>query len=263
MESEIIKENKRVAIMIDKETIKRYAKINNIRPWQQEKHYIQSCVLISLSEFQLVFKGGTYLWFFHGLKRFSEDLDFTLLKEESKDIAIAIHENLLLLGIENEVRAKRDEKTESIHIKAKGPLSTSDIDLCHVYVEISKREEVKKKTAPYILNQPFYNLPIKIIRGMDLVEVGAEKVRAIFTRKKARDLYDLYYLINDKKIDFDVELINEKLDYYKLKFSRQKFISEVQKFEKEWKKELESLVLTDLPPFKDVKEKVSDWISKD
>ncbi len=36
--------------MIDKETLIKLAKLNNLRPWQQEKHYIQSLILVALSE---------------------------------------------------------------------------------------------------------------------------------------------------------------------------------------------------------------------
>ena len=64
--------------MIDKELIYRLVKLNNLRPWQQEKHYIQSLILEVVADEPLIFKGGTYLWFFHGLQRFSEYLDFTV-----------------------------------------------------------------------------------------------------------------------------------------------------------------------------------------
>ncbi len=79
------------------------AKLNRLRPWQQEKHYIQSLILNSLSELPLVFKGGTYLWFFHGLKRFSEDLDFTY---NGKDIETTVFP---VLAKKKEISAFRDD----------------------------------------------------------------------------------------------------------------------------------------------------------
>lgn len=48
-------------------------------------------MLNALYDEQLVFKGGTYLWLFHGLPRFSEDLDFTVLSGINS--AIILNEN--------------------------------------------------------------------------------------------------------------------------------------------------------------------------
>ena len=131
--------------MIDKETLIAAAKINNLKPWQQEKHYIQSLVLCSLSEEPVVFKGGTCLWFFYGLPRFSEDLDFTEDGKVSDNLPEKVSRDIELFGVENNFKIiTNDEKTLSFRISAKGPLNSSDFDLCPVYVEISRREKIKK-----------------------------------------------------------------------------------------------------------------------
>ncbi|MGB9758762.1 MAG: nucleotidyl transferase AbiEii/AbiGii toxin family protein [Thermoproteota archaeon] len=54
-------------------------------------------------------------------------------------------------------------------------------------------------------------------------EILAEKVRAIFTRMRARDIYDVFFLIQ-KGIKPNLELINEKLNYCGLSFSYQDFV---------------------------------------
>ena len=56
---------------------------------------------------------------------------------------------------------------------------------------------------------------------MNLNEVGAEKVRAILTRQKARDVHDLYYLLEKKKIVFDGKLVDKKLAYLGKSFSKE------------------------------------------
>jgi len=69
--------------MIDKETLIRVSKFTGMKPFQQEKNYIQLLILksvYSICSRELVFKGGTALTFFYNLNRFSEDLDFTLTK---------------------------------------------------------------------------------------------------------------------------------------------------------------------------------------
>jgi len=67
--------------MMDEKELADLAKSVGMTPWMQERHYIQTLALYSLAEQNMIFKGGTYLWMFHGLPRFSEDLDFTVLGE--------------------------------------------------------------------------------------------------------------------------------------------------------------------------------------
>jgi len=245
--------------MIDKEILIKLAKLNGLRPWQQEKHYIQAMLLNILTEFDIIFKGGTYLWFFHNLPRFSEDLDFTLMSG-----VIDINEikmGLELWGIENNIRIIKDNKISfSFRISIKGPLYTSDKDLCHVYVDISKRETILEKPISCKLEFPAYNLPIKFIRGLSLEELAAEKIRAILTRKKARDVYDLFYLIEQKHIPFNEELVKTKLAYYSMDFSKQVFLEAVKNHKDNYKAELKALVFGELPIFDEIVEKIKKWV---
>jgi hypothetical protein len=249
--------------MISKKELINIAKLMGMRPWQQEKHYIQYLALNSIAEEPLVFKGGTYLWFTQGLNRFSEDLDFTTSEPLLHNVAERVSKNLELFGVENKIKLIMDNETAlSFRISAKGPLNTSKIDECIVYVEISKREQVLKKTLPLILDYPAYSLPIKTISGMALEEVAAEKVRAIITRKKARDLYDLYYLITKRKIKFDENLINSKLQYYNIMFTTNLFLNHVAGKQDYYTHELNSLIFDELPKFEEVKRVLDKWANK-
>ena len=247
--------------MIDKETLKNLARVNNLTLWQQEKHYIQSLILTILSEESLIFKGGTYLWFFHGLKRFSEDLDFTVYEKIGEDLPKKVSKDLEMFGVNNKFKITSDfERGFSFRISAEGPLHTSNIDLCHVYIEISEREKVIKKTNSYKINFPVYNTPIKFILGMDLEEIGCEKIRAIMTRDKPRDVYDLWYLINMKNIKFNKSLINAKMKYYKEEFNKNKFIKKLNKSSEIFEKKLKPLVFSELPTFEICYKDILKWI---
>ncbi len=236
------------------------ARLNGLRPWQQEKHYIQSLILNAVSELPLAFKGGTYLWFFHGLRRFSEDLDFRALEELPKNIPENVSKDLALFGVENELETLgNDDRSLSFRINAKGPLNTSLNDRCLVYVEISKREAVVEDRIPLKFDRPEYQLPIKNLSGMALEEVGAEKVRAIMTRQKSRDIYDLYYLISKNGIKFREEMVNKKLQYYKEKFSVSKLSNEIGKRKSVYVKELRSIIFEELPDFDLVINTISKW----
>jgi predicted nucleotidyltransferase component of viral defense system len=249
--------------MIDKETLSRIAKLNNMKPWQQEKHYIQAIVLVALSEFPLVFKGGTYLWFFHDLPRFSEDLDFTASGDLPKNIAQEVSESVRLFGIENSIKIIENKaRGISFRLSAKGPLNTSERDLSHVYVEISRREHIMQESNSFNLNFDAYKLPLKIIRGATLEEIAAEKVRATITRDKARDAYDLYFLIKHKKINFDLTLVNEKLKYYDLEFSKSVFKEKLNQKKQYWVSELQQLVFGELPDFDGISKVLLKWIAK-
>ncbi len=222
---------------------------------------MQSLILNAVSEWPLVFKGGTYLWFFHGLRRFSEDLDFTASENLPEDLAQKTSNSLDLFGIENALKMiTNDEKALSFRISARGPLNTNENDRCIVYVEISKREPVIEKCIPLRFDHPEYQLPVQRLLGMNLEEVGAEKVRAILTRKKARDMYDLYYLIGKKKIVLKPDLIDKKLEYYKKQFSKTEFLQEVGSRKGYFSKELAGIVFNKLPEFDEVSNAIKMWI---
>ena len=247
--------------MIDKDTLIKISKLYGLKPWQQEKHYIQSSILSILGEESLVFKGGTYLWFFNNLPRFSEDLDFTVFEGSPKNLPKRISESMELLGIENKLKiVSNDERSLSFRISAKGPMFTSDISLCYVYLDISKREKVLNKPVSIQADFSAYNLPIKMILGMDLNEVAAEKIRAIITRKKARDVYDLYFLIKNKNVVFEKSFVNDKLKYYDLEFSKDDFINYLKEKGPYWKEELEPLVFEDLPSVEVGYKVIEKWL---
>ncbi len=236
------------------------ARLYGYRPWQQEKHYIQSLILNAMAGFPAVFKGGTYLWFFHGLQRFSEDLDFTVSDGLPAKIIEVVSASLDLMGVANTVKVISDDGMgSSFRVMANGPLHTGDKNRCAVYVEMSKREQVLRDRIPVRLERPEYQLPIKHLLGMGLDEVAAEKARAILVRDKARDVYDLHYLITRKSVPFDAGLVNKKLEIYGATFSKATFMKAVGKKRQLYSKELESMVFDDLPGFKGVMASISKW----
>lgn len=237
------------------------AKLYNIKPWQQEKHYIQFLILVTLSEYPLVFKGGTYLWFFHNLDRFSEDVDLTAIGDLPEDLDMKVSEGLSLFGIENKIkRVSNSDRDFSFRVSAKGPLNTSDVDLCYVYVEVSKRENIIIDPLSLKLNFDAYETPIKIVNGMNLNEVAAEKIRAIIKRKKPRDAYDLFFLIKNKGIKFNLEIINKKLKYYNEIFSEQEFTDKLKKKKEDWNKELKQLIFGKFVDFSTAEDIILKWI---
>jgi len=250
--------------MIDKPTLIKLAKLYNLRPWQQEKRYLQSLILAALSEHPLVFKGGTYLYFFHGLDRFSEDLDFTSSGSLPEALAGDVSESLRLYGVKNSARVESDDmRGYSFRIGARGPLYTSPEETSYVYVEISRREHALTRPMPLRLDYSAYGVPVKMLGGMALEEVAAEKVRAIVSRDKARDLYDLAFLVRGKGVRFDRAMVEEKLAYYGATFDQGALADRLDAKEALWKPELKPLIFGDLMDYRGAVSAVLRWAAGD
>ena len=248
--------------MIGANRIREIAKLSGMRPWQQEKHYLQSLILTIISDYPLVFNGGTYLWLFHGLNRFSEDLDFTAKGPLERNFITFVSRSINLYGYENEIKILKDDKLGlSVRFLINGPLHSSDKDRCVIYVEVSRREKIVLPSLSLKIDFPQYDIPVKNLSGMNLDEVGSEKVRAILTREKGRDIFDLYYLIRRKNIKFNIELVNRKLAYYNLNFDSSEFMQKLESRNKIYSKELKPVILGDLPDFDEVKSYIGKWIA--
>jgi hypothetical protein len=192
---------------------------------QLELDYYQHLILSKLFEkFNTIyFKGGTCLQKCYGIKRFSEDLDFNYV-----DIEI----NELIEFIENTYEAKIQDfhKTKfgiSFSIRFKGILfNGTSQSMCKMSFDFRNRD-IYNQPLKYIIRPIYHDLPNYFLLAFSKEEILAEKVRAILTRYKARDVYDLNeLLLNGVKIDFD--LINKKLQTYNKTFSGEEFAEKLE-----------------------------------
>lgn len=246
--------------MIEKGVLLDLARLSGLRPWQQEKHYVQCLVLNALSDVPVAFKGGTCLWFFHGLRRFSEDLDFTAEGAIPRGLPERVSTDLVYYGVGNTIKLVNDNDTTlSFRVSAKGPLNTAEKDVCHVYVEISKRERVVGTRQAATLDVPGYRLPVRIVACMGLDELAAEKVRATMTRKKARDVYDLWFLATSTRARFDEGLINEKLHLYGKTFSHADLVEAAREKASYFERELKPIIFGALPSFEACMDGIDAW----
>ncbi len=241
--------------MLGREEILRLARARGLRPWQEEKRYVQALVLYAVSDWPVVMKGGTYLWLFHGLNRFSEDLDFTELEPIDAEALEELSLTLELFGLRNRARVlKDDDYTLSFRVSAYGPLHTSEKDLTHVRVDVSRRESVILDPIPVRLDEPRYGIPLTFLRGMDLREVLAEKLRALLVRGRARDLYDIWFLVR-RGVEVDPTLLRGKLSFYGIE-DASAVLRRIRGLERGWRSEIGPLVLGDLPSFQEVRDEV-------
>ena len=78
---------------------------------------------------------------------------------------------------------------------------------------------------------------------MNTIKILAEKVRALAVRSKARDLYDVWFLLR-RGTRVDLGLVQRKLAYYGRTFDRASFMESIVGLSGTWEAELSPLVRT-------------------
>ena len=242
--------------MISREELKDYAKLKGYNLGQAEKDYFQEIILFILySEFgkELVFKGGTALTKCYGFDRFSEDLDFTGAID--KDLDRIISKGLRKFYIDFESK-KIDNK---LVYRINGPLYANHPNTsCKIIIDI-RRESVILEPAIKRIGLHIKEIPMFDVVVMAEPEIFAEKIRAIFKRDKARDMYDLFYLVK-RGVKPDLGLINKKLSFYSMEFTITGLREALEKKRPIWDKELRHLVRS-FPGFSEAKRDIHKHIT--
>jgi predicted nucleotidyltransferase component of viral defense system len=165
-----------------------------------EQDYVQSLLLQELysSDDSLVFKGGTYMKHAFGLDRFSEDLDFTLSGGKyDGSVLVSASSHLSKYGIRSEIeRIEDDEISWNAALRYRGPLfDGSENSVGTIRLEVSKRRDVFMEPEWTRLFFKYPESPVINVLGLAKNGVLAEKLRALSTRSKGRDLYDVWFLL--------------------------------------------------------------------
>jgi predicted nucleotidyltransferase component of viral defense system len=150
----------------------------------------------------LCFKGGFVLRHVYGHERFSKDIDSTRInppknKLDSDDVAAAITRSGIknLLSLKPGAPAHNSKVSldfDTVHYQ--GPLGNGT-----VAVEVSYREDVIEKPHVASIGPPYYE-PFEI-PVLQLVEIVAEKLRALAQRIRVTDLSDLAMVLDVHDID--------------------------------------------------------------
>ena len=251
---------------MDKNELLQYRTALSLNLGQLDADYFQHRILFLLSRItsnELVFKGGTAMAKAFGLNRFSEDLDFTAVKKiDLEKILRRIVEELRLLGATAEANiAERKRVSVAGRLRIQGATyDGTELSRLSIRIEVSTREKVLLTPVLSEITPIYQDLQSYTILVMKPEEILAEKVRALLTRNKARDLYDLYFLLN-KKTPVNLKLIQKKLSYYKQTFSQSKLEERINALSASWQNELKPLVQT-LPSFDQVRDRVQEAFRK-
>lgn len=228
--------------MITRKELQEYAILKGLNLGSTEKDYLIDIALLSMSRHtknNLIFKGGTCLYKFHKLNRFSEGMDFSAISVETDTLISHLLLDFERFGIKaSQHKKKEPHNSILITLRIEGPLFTGkSSSYASLGIDINLKYPVI--LAPELLsyNSLYPEIPVIHSLCMKPEEIFAEKMRAIIIRNRARDLYDLNFLL-EKGIHSTTEIIEKKLEYYNLHFDIDKVIKRLKLFEQYWKKEL-------------------------
>ncbi|MCF7793898.1 MAG: nucleotidyl transferase AbiEii/AbiGii toxin family protein [Candidatus Cloacimonetes bacterium] len=196
---------------------------------------IQEIALLGLSRSgffsKAAFYGGTALRIFHGLDRFSEDLDFSLLIPDQnfklKNYTKYVQDELGAYGLNMKVEEKdkkADTAVKSAFIKGGTIINLMEIESISIPVKgINANEKIKIKLEVDTNPPPGAEYEVKFqlepvpysVRIYSLSSLFAGKVHAVLcrgwrSRVKGRDFYDYIWYLS-KNVELDIHHLSYRM----------------------------------------------------
>ncbi len=237
---------------IDSELLKDLGKKQGLKNKEHiEKSWMQDHLLYYLSKKKdnLVFKGGTALYKFYSLPRFSEDLDFSTKNLVDQDLIEEFCKTHRCT-----FNYKKVHDSNLYKLKLQGVLTKANTLRVDINVTTSiYTSEIKTYISPYPDIPPF------LVKTMSLKEILAEKIHSVLNRTKARDLYDIFFILRIIDITKEnKELIIKKLHDREIMIQEKDLLEQLTKRTKAlsnlWTEELKHFILQELPDFKIVRD---------
>lgn len=196
----------------------------NFVPWKSNEQVEQDLVIchalveIFNDEYlreSLAFRGGTALHklYLNPQPRYSEDIDLVQIKPEPiKETIMRIREKLAFLG-NPDVRQKKANNT----LKFRFESEFAPVQPLRLKVEINCREHFKVfefVEHQFEVESEWFDGNCKILT-YELEELLGTKLRALYQRKKGRDLYDLYkaFQVGEPDSDKIIEAYHEYMNF--------------------------------------------------
>lgn len=194
------------------------------RPAAERRHHLREMLQIILLKIlhessdgtALAFTGDTALRLLHGLPRFSEDLDFSLIrpkKYEFDRLAKHVQTSLAKLALVADFKAKSEKNVQHLYVQFRGLLQDAGLSAqagqkLPIRLEIDTNPPGGWQTAVALLSG-FQTFPVL---HFDLPSSFATKLHACLYRHyaKGRDFYDLVWYLG-KKIRPNLAVLNEAI----------------------------------------------------
>lgn len=262
--------------MIKPGEIQQKARVIGVRDQQIEKDYILSWILQGVAQHEhlpkaIVFKGGTVLKkvYFKDY-RFSEDLDFTLLDDSIPNEQIFDWFSEVLEFIQEEANIpleiidnnEHEDGGINFYISYIGPLGGIGANK-KVKVDIARTEQMVFEPKMQNVFLSYSDQEEHQLFCYSLEEALVEKMRSVMQRMQARDLYDIWYLLEIHGIDigFYINEFREKCESKGLNPSEfhEKLEFRLPQYKGRWQKSMKEQI-HDLPEFDKVEREVQRHI---
>ena len=217
--------------MIDAASLNNLARAAAIDRYTILREYVQVLFLDNLYQARtsrkIIFKGGTALKILFGSPRFSEDLDFSTKLARSTIVRLV---NQTVTNLQTEAPGISVKNIKSIagwSQKISFPTDFTPMPLT-IKLDFSAREPALTTYQNTITT----TLPVfssSLITALTPEEILAEKIRAITSRNKGRDIFDLWFLLK-KSNRLDKKLITAKFRLYHEKFSFPNLLEKIKQF---------------------------------
>jgi len=257
--------------MIEQKEINKIATQSRVSDRQIEKDYVLSWLLFAISQNEILynalgFKGGTVLKkaYFEDY-RFSEDLDFTLIRENVSNEQIKQEFSNLFDFIKEEanIDMRIDPKKWIIHesgssqfyidyvASLQGNMGSRDLK-----IDITRGEILETEIETKTIFRNYSDLKEDFqVQCYSLAEVLIEKMTALMGRTEPRDLYDFWYLTEIEKMKISGYLFEfqNKAQHKRQDPKRflEKVLSKETAFKRDWEKKLVSQI-HNLPKYEEV-----------
>ncbi|MBS3151009.1 nucleotidyl transferase AbiEii/AbiGii toxin family protein [Candidatus Woesearchaeota archaeon] len=241
--------------MITKEALLEIGKKKNLSNKEYiEKDYFQEVMLSSLfrTTNNFIFKGGTALYKIHKLPRFSEDLDFSLLKPMDMDEINQIISKSIYNSYFKIKSVKETKDSVLIKLECKGIITSNNA----LRIDINTKNKVLSKFIVHNYTPDYIDINPFSLRVLSKEEMIAEKIHAILTKEKARHVFDLFYLLRTTK--FNKELAEKKLKIFNIHYSKKAVVKKITAVSSIWEKELRPFVFDDIPSFQMAKSYIEE-----
>jgi predicted nucleotidyltransferase component of viral defense system len=165
----------------------------------------------------LAFVGGTALRFLYGLRRFSEDLDFSVIREKGYDFDIFLERIVFELGkagLSLDIKKSTEGNVQSAMLKFRDILFP--LGLSHrknqrlsIKLEVDSNPPKGWNTELSLVSRHF----VFTVIHFDIPSLYATKLHACFFRRyiKGRDFYDLLWYLGRGAIP-NFELLNNAIE---------------------------------------------------
>ena len=198
--------------------------IERFKTGEEKYNHLRECLQVLLLKIvyeggffrSLAFTGGTAMRIVFGLRRFSEDLDFSLIQENGYNFGKAtsyVRRQLGLLNLDAEISAGKEGNVHKIDCKFEDVLFETGLSAFQaqklmIRLEIDTNPPGGYKVETSLVNRMF----MFTVNHFDLPSLFSCKIHTCLFRRytKGRDFYDLLWFLG-KKVKPNLKVLNNAI----------------------------------------------------